>query len=490
MRNFTKQYINGEWVDSASGETIDVINPATEEVMGSVANGNEEDVNKAVEAADKVYLEFRHSSVEERRDLLDKIVKEYENRKDDIIQAITDELGSPLSVSENVHYQMGLNHFTAARDALDNFEFEEQRGDDLVVKEAIGVSGLVTPWNFPTNQTSLKLAAAFAAGSPVVLKPSEETPFAAIILAEIFDKVGVPKGVFNLVNGDGEGVGNPLSEHPKVRMMSFTGSGPTGSKIMEKAAKDFKKVSLELGGKSPYIVLDDVDVEEAANATTKKVVNNTGQVCTAGTRVLIPESIKEDYLTAVKEAFSKVKVGQPREEGTQVGPIISKKQFDQVQDYIDKGVNEGAELFYGGPGKPEGLDKGYFARPTIFINVDNHMTIAQEEIFGPVVAVIRVKDFEEAIAVANSTNYALTGGIYSRTPSHIQKAQEEFEVGNLYINRTITGAIVARQPFGGFKLSGVGSKAGGPDYLLQFLEPRTITENIQRQGFAPIEGVD
>ena len=280
MRNFTKQYINGEWVDSASGETIDVINPATEEVMGKIAKGNEEDVNKAVDAADKVYLEFRHSSVEERRELLDKIVKEYQNRKNDLIEAITDELGAPLSVSENVHYQMGLNHFTAARDALDSFQFEEQRGDDLVVKEAIGVAGLVTPWNFPTNQTSLKLAAAFAAGSPVVLKPSEETPFAAIILAEIFDKVGVPKGVFNLVNGDGSGVGNPLSEHPKVRMMSFTGSGPTGSKIMEKAAKDFKKVSLELGGKSPYIVLDDVDVEEAANATTKKVVNNTGQVCT------------------------------------------------------------------------------------------------------------------------------------------------------------------------------------------------------------------
>lgn len=277
MRNFTKQYINGEWVDSASGETIDVINPATEEVMGKIANGNEEDVNKAVDAADKVYLEFRHSSVEERRELLDKIVKEYQNRKNDLIEAITDELGAPLSVSENVHYQMGLNHFTAARDALDSFQFEEQRGDDLVVKEAIGVAGLVTPWNFPTNQTSLKLAAAFAAGSPVVLKPSEETPFAAIILAEIFDKAGVPKGVFNLVNGDGSGVGNPLSEHPKVRMMSFTGSGPTGSKIMEKAAKDFKKVSLELGGKSPYIVLDDVDVEEAANATTKKLLTIQGK---------------------------------------------------------------------------------------------------------------------------------------------------------------------------------------------------------------------
>ncbi|WP_341775546.1 aldehyde dehydrogenase family protein [Staphylococcus pasteuri] len=470
MRQFTKQYINGEWVDSTSGETIDVINPATEEVIGSVAKGNEEDVNKAVEAADNVYLDFRHSTVEYRRDLLDKIVKEYENRKEDIIQAITDELGAPLSVSENVHYQMGLNHFTAARDALDNFEFEERRGDDLVVKEAIGVSGLVTPWNFPTNQTSLKLAAAFAAGSPVVLKPSEETPFAAVILAEIFDKVGMPKGVFNLVNGDGEGVGNPLSEHPKVRMMSFTGSGPTGSKIMEKAAKDFKKVSLELGGKSPYIVLDDVDIEAAAKATTGKVVNNTGQVCTAGTRVLVPNSIKEDFLKAVKEQFSSVKVGNPREEGTQVGPIISKKQFDQVQSYIDKGIEEGAELFYGGPGKPEGLEKGYFARPTIFINVDNNMTIAQEEIFGPVMSVITYNDLDEAIEIANDTKYGLAGYVIGNDKDTLHKAARSIEAGTVEINEAGRKPDL---PFGGYKQSGLGREWG--DYgIEEFLEVKSI----------------
>ncbi|QDW84071.1 aldehyde dehydrogenase family protein [Staphylococcus pasteuri] len=470
MRQFTKQYINGEWVDSTSGETIDVINPATEEVIGSVAKGNEEDVNKAVEAADNVYLDFRHSTVEYRRDLLDKIVKEYENRKEDIIQAITDELGAPLSVSENVHYQMGLNHFTAARDALDNFEFEERRGDDLVVKEAIGVSGLVTPWNFPTNQTSLKLAAAFAAGSPVVLKPSEETPFAAVILAEIFDKVGMPKGVFNLVNGDGEGVGNPLSEHPKVRMMSFTGSGPTGSKIMEKAAKDFKKVSLELGGKSPYIVLDDVDIEAAAKATTGKVVNNTGQVCTAGTRVLVPNSIKEDFLKAVKEQFSSVKVGNPREEGTQVGPIISKKQFDQVQSYIDKGIEEGAELFYGGPGKPEGLEKGYFARPTIFINVDNNMNIAQEEIFGPVMSVITYNDLDEAIEIANDTKYGLAGYVIGNDKDTLHKVARSIEAGTVEINEAGRKPDL---PFGGYKQSGLGREWG--DYgIEEFLEVKSI----------------
>lgn len=470
MRNYTQQYINGEWIDSDSNKTIEVINPATEEVIGKVAKGNANDVEKAVEAANNVYLEFRHSSVKERKELLDKIVEEYKNRKQDIIEAITDELGAPLTLSENVHYQMGLNHFEEASRALDSFEFEERRGDALVTKEAIGVSGLVTPWNFPTNQTSLKLAAAFAAGSPVVLKPSEETPFAAVILAEIFDKVGVPKGVFNLVNGDGEGVGNPLSEHPKVRMMSFTGSGRTGSKIMEKASKDFKKVSLELGGKSPYIVLDDVDVKEAAKATTGKVVNNTGQVCTAGTRILIPESKKEDFLTALKEEFSKVKVGDPREEGTQVGPIISKKQFDTVQSYIDKGIEEGAELFYGGPGKPEGLNTGYFARPTIFINVDNNMTIAQEEIFGPVASVITYNNLDEAIKIANDTKYGLAGYVIGKDKETLQKVARSIEAGRIEINEAGNQPVL---PFGGYKQSGIGREWG--DYgIEEFLEVKSI----------------
>ncbi|MGZ1811211.1 aldehyde dehydrogenase family protein [Staphylococcus argenteus] len=470
MRDYTKQYINGEWVNSNSNETIEVINPATEEVIGKVAKGNKEDVDRAVEAADSVYLEFRHMPVKERQELLDKIVKEYENRKDDIVQAITDELGAPLSLSERVHYQMGLNHFVAARDALNTFEFEERRGDDLVVKEGIGVSGLITPWNFPTNQTSLKLAAAFAAGSPVVLKPSEETPFAAVILAEIFDKVGVPKGVFNLVNGDGAGVGNPLSEHPKVRMMSFTGSGPTGSKIMEKAATDFKKVSLELGGKSPYIVLEDVDIKEAAKATTGKVVNNTGQVCTAGTRVLVPNQIKDAFLAELKEQFSQVRVGNTREEGTQVGPIISKKQFDQVQNYINKGIEEGAELFYGGPGKPDGLEKGYFARPTIFINVDNHMTIAQEEIFGPVMSVITYNDLDEAIEIANDTKYGLAGYVIGNDKETLRKVARSIEAGTVEINEAGRKPDL---PFGGYKQSGLGREWG--DYgIEEFLEVKSI----------------
>ena len=475
MRNYTKQYINGEWIDSASGENIEVINPATEEVMGTIAKGNKADVDKAVQAAENVYVQFRNSSIEERRNLLDKIVTEYENRKEDLVAAIRDELGAPTKVAENVHYQMGLDHFVAARDALDTFEFEERRGNNLVVKEAIGVAGLITPWNFPTNQTSLKLAAAFAAGSTVVLKPSEETPFAAIILAEIFDKVGVPKGVFNLVNGDGSGVGNPLSEHPSVRMMSFTGSGPTGAKIMEKAAKDFKKVSLELGGKSPYIILDDVNIQEAARAAVMKVVNNTGQVCTAGTRTLVPESIKADFLTAVKEEMANIKVGDPTDSETQVGPIISKKQFDQVQSYIDKGIEEGAELLYGGPGKPEGLDKGYFARPTIFNNVDNQMTIAQEEIFGPVMSVITYNDLDEAIAIANDTKYGLAGYVYGENLDNLRKVARSVEAGTIEINEAGRKPDL---PFGGYKQSGIGRELG--DFgIEEFLEVKSIAGYYQ-----------
>lgn len=470
MRNYTKQYINGEWIDSTSNETIDVINPATEEVYGRIAKGNSEDVNKAVEAADTVYLKFRNMPVEDRKSMLDRIVTEYEKRKDDIIEAITSELGSPKSKSDKVHYEMGLTHFKAARDALDSFQFEERRGDALVVKEAIGVAGLITPWNFPTNQTSLKLSAAMAAGSPVVLKPSEETPFAAIILAEIFDAADVPEGVFNLVNGDGEGVGTSLSSHPKIRMMSFTGSGPTGSKIMEKASQDFKRVALELGGKSPYIILDDVDIDEAAKSAVQKVVNNTGQVCTAGTRTLVPESIKDEFIKKAKQYMDEVVVGDPNDETTTMGPIISKKQFDQVQNYIDIGTKEGANLFHGGTGKPGGLDHGYFTKPTIFTEVDNKMQIAQEEIFGPVMSVLTYKDLDEAIEIANDTKYGLAGYVMGNDKESLKKIARSIEAGTVGIN-DVPGQ--SNLPFGGYKQSGLGREWG--DFgIEEFLEVKTI----------------
>ncbi|HBV04902.1 MULTISPECIES: aldehyde dehydrogenase family protein [Mammaliicoccus] len=470
MRQDVKQYINGEWVDSHSGQTLDVINPATEEVAGKIAAGNKEDVDDAVAAAKSVYVKFRNTSVEERKALLERIADEYENRKEDLIDAMTDELGSPIEKSESVHYQMGLNHFREASKAIDRIEFEERRGDDLVVKEGIGVAGLVTPWNFPTNQTSLKLAGAFAAGSPVVLKPSEETPFAAIILAEIFEKAGVPKGVFNLVNGDGEGVGNPLSEHPDVRMMSFTGSGPTGRKIMEKAAQDFKKVSLELGGKSPLVILDDVDVEKAAKGAVAKFVLNTGQVCTAATRTIIPESIKDEFIEAATKAINNVKVGKPREKGQDIGPVISKKQFDTVQSYIQKGIDEGATLAAGGVGKPEGLEKGYFIKPTLFTDVKNDMTIAQEEIFGPVGTIITYKDLDEAIEIANDTVYGLAAYVYGNDTDQVRKVAKSIEAGTVELN---DAGRKPDLPFGGYKQSGIGREWG--DYgIEEFLEVKAI----------------
>ncbi|RIN32257.1 aldehyde dehydrogenase family protein [Staphylococcus succinus] len=475
MFDQTKQYINGQWVESHSNETMDVINPATEEAFGKIAKGNAQDVEDAVNAADSVYLEFRHSSIEYRKNLLNDIVKEYENRKADLVEAMTLELGTPVTASENVHYEMGLAHFKAARDALDNFNFRERRGNNIVIKEAIGVAGLITPWNFPTNQTALKLAGAFAAGSTVVLKPSEETPFAAIILAEIFDKVGMPKGVFNLVNGDGLGVGNPISENEKIRMVSFTGSGNTGSKIMEKASKDFKKVSLELGGKSPYIILEDADLDKAADAAVHKVVDNSGQVCIAGSRTIVPESIKDAFIEKVKEKMSDIKVGNPQDATVDMGPVINSKQFNQIQEFIKIGAQEGATIEFGGEGKPEGLETGYFVKPTIFTNVENSMTIAQEEIFGPVMSIITYSDVDEAIQIANDTKYGLAGYVYGTDMDVLQKVATSLEAGVIEINEYPRSADM---PFGGYKQSGIGREWG--DYgIEEFLEVKTISGFFQ-----------
>ncbi|MEB7462868.1 aldehyde dehydrogenase family protein [Staphylococcus succinus] len=475
MFDQTKQYINGQWVESHSNETMDVINPATEEAFGKIAKGNAQDVEDAVNAADSVYLEFRHSSIEYRKNLLNDIVKEYENRKADLVEAMTLELGTPVTASENVHYEMGLAHFKAARDALDNFNFKERRGNNIVIKEAIGVAGLITPWNFPTNQTALKLAGAFAAGSTVVLKPSEETPFAAIILAEIFDKVGMPKGVFNLVNGDGLGVGNPISENEKIRMVSFTGSGNTGSKIMEKASKDFKKVSLELGGKSPYIILEDADLDKAADAAVHKVVDNSGQVCIAGSRTIVPESVKDAFIEKVKEKMSDIKVGDPQDATVDMGPVINSKQFNQIQEFIKSGAQEGATIEFGGEGKPEGLETGYFVKPTIFTNVENSMTIAQEEIFGPVMSIITYSDVDEAIQIANDTKYGLAGYVYGTDMDVLQKVATSLEAGVIEINEYPRSADM---PFGGYKQSGIGREWG--DYgIEEFLEVKTISGFFQ-----------
>src|SRR5699024_5572832 len=365
MRDYLKHYINGEWVESTGSETMEVINPATEEVIGHISAGTKEDLDRAVKAARAAFPSFSQTTKEYRIELLEKIAEEYAKRKDELIEIITEELGSPRKISKNVHYNMGYAHFKQAAKELKDFSFTEKRGKTTIVKDSIGVSGLITPWNFPTNKTVTKIASAFAAGSTVVLKPASMTPFAAMLLAEVFEAAGLPKGVFNLVNGSGSVIGNGISEHPDIDFVSFTGSDGVGQTVMEKAAKTIKKVALELGGKSPVVVLEDADMNKAAKAALSNIAMNTGQVCSAGTRVLVPRKLKEQFEEAVLNNLKKFPVGDPQGE-VFTGPLVSQKQWDTVQGYIEKGISEGATLLTGGTGKPEGLDKGYFAKPTVF----------------------------------------------------------------------------------------------------------------------------
>ncbi|GAK04506.1 LOW QUALITY PROTEIN: aldehyde dehydrogenase [Geomicrobium sp. JCM 19037] len=470
MRSDLLHYINGEWTESSGKDTIEVINPATEEVIGTISNGTKEDVDRAVKAARAAFPHFSQTSKSERIDLLHRIAEEYEKRKDDFVEMITQELGAPVKMSNKVHYNMGLSHFKEAAKQLDTFEFTENRGSTLIRKESIGVSGLITPWNFPTNQTSTKLASAFAAGSPVVLKPSELTPYAAIILAEVFEAAGVPKGVFNLVNGSGETVGDAISSHPDIDFVSFTGSGAVGQKISENAAKTVKRVHLNLGGKSPLIVLDDYDVKKAAKIAVSNVLANSGQVCTAATRTLVSKAKHDEFVEAVKEVLPKFPVGDPRDENTFYGPLVAEKQYDRVQDYIKKGEEEGATLLAGGTGKPEGLEKGYYVKPTVFTNVNNDMVIAREEIFGPVMSIITYDDLEDAIRIANDTIYGLAGYVVGDDPKTVEYVASSIRAGRISIN---TPPADFSAPFGGYKQSGIGREWG--DYgIEEYLEIKSV----------------
>ncbi|AXF55625.1 aldehyde dehydrogenase family protein [Salicibibacter kimchii] len=469
MRNYINHYINGEWVESSGSETMEVINPATEEVAGRISLGTQEDLNRAVKAARETFPHFSTTSKEYRIELLESIAKEYKNRKSDLIDAITEELGSPVGITENVHYKMGLGHFETAAEQLKDFEFTERRGGTLIKKEPIGVSGLITPWNFPTNQTSTKIASALAAGSPVVLKPAELTPFAAVILAEIFEAAGVPKGVFNLVNGTGETIGNGISAHPDIDFVSFTGSGGVGQKVSENAAKTVKKVALELGGKSPMVILEDADVKKAAKAAVTNVVMNSGQVCTAATRTIIPQKMHDDFIEAVKEVLPGYPVGDPHGPNM-VGPLVAEKQWDRVQGYIELGVKEGATLVAGGTGKPDGLEKGYYVKPTVFTDVNNDMTIAREEIFGPVMSVLTYDELDEAVDIANDTVYGLAGYVVGEDEEKLQDVASRLQAGRITVNNA---KMDFTAPFGGYKQSGVGREWG--DYgIEEYLEVKAV----------------
>ena len=471
MKTYEQFYINGEWVDPAEGKNMfEVLNPANEEVIGQIAMGSATDVDNAVNAASKAFETFSQTSVEERLAILGKIVEVYQTRYDELAETISTEMGAPLSLSKAAQAATGLGHFAQAIEILQGFEREETRGKTVLRREPIGVVGMITPWNWPINQISCKVAPALAAGCTMVLKPTEMAPLNAMIFAEILHEAGVPAGVFNLVNGDGLTVGEAMSSHPKIDMMSFTGSTRAGIAVAKGAADTAKRVAQELGGKSANIILDDADFESAITGGAKHCFNNSGQSCNAPTRMLVPESRHDEAKEIAKKAAESTKVGDPFAEDTGMGPVVSEVQFDKIQGLIEKGIEEGAELVAGGPGKPEGLNAGYFVRPTVFANVNNDMTIAREEIFGPVLSILPYKDEEEAVEIANDTEYGLYGYVSSGDVEHAKKVANRIRAGSIAINGA--GADFTT-PFGGYKQSGNGREWGLFGFE-EFLEVKAV----------------
>jgi len=467
---YRKFYIDGQWVAPAEPKDFQVINPATEESAGVISMGTASDVNRAVAAARRAFDSFSQTSREERRALLETILKIYKKRYNDVAQAISVEMGAPKKLAQGGQAGIGVGHLSAMIDVLKSFEFEERRGSTRLVLEPVGVCALITPWNWPINQVAAKVVPALAAGCTMVLKPSEFSPFSAIIWAEVMHEAGVPAGVFNLINGTGPEVGAALASHPDVDMVSFTGSTRAGTEVARLAAATVKRVHQELGGKSPNILLDDADFSRAVPASVRHVFENTGQSCNAPTRMLVPANRLAEVEALAKQVAEKVLVGDPASAETEVGPVVSKIQFERVEDYISKGIAEGAKLVIGGEGRPEGLKKGYFVRPTIFSNVNNNMLIAREEIFGPVLAILPYKDEEEAVRIANDTPYGLQAYIWSGDLSRANRIGRRIRAGRVTINGT-SGDM--NTPFGGFKRSGNG-REWGEHGLRDFLEVKAV----------------
>jgi aldehyde dehydrogenase (NAD+) len=455
--NNTKFYINGAWVDPAVPNLFDVINPATEEVAGQISLGGKRDVNRAVSAARKAFPKFSATSREDRVALLRRIIELYEARNAELALAMTNEMGSPITFSNEVQTVNALAHFKEMVSVLQSYEFEHFMGNTLVRREPIGVCGLITPWNWPLNQVTSKLAPALAAGCTVVLKPSEVAPLSTILLAEILHDAGVPKGVFNLVNGDGPTVGKAISAHPDIDMVSFTGSTRAGILVAKAAAPTVKRVTQELGGKSPNIVLEGADLDKVVPAGVLRCYTNTGQSCQAPTRMLIQSSKRDQVVALAKKTAEQVKVGDPQDPASQMGPLVSKAQFDKVQGLIEKGIQEGATLVCGGPGRPQGFNRGYYVRPTVFADVTPDMTIAKEEIFGPVLSVMNYETEADAIKIANNTSYGLAGYIQAGDIEQARKVGKKIRAGRIYLNGAPANSHV---PFGGYKQSGNGREHG------------------------------
>lgn len=462
-------YLNGKWVDARERSQLAVINPATESTLTHIAMGTADDVNLAVKAARDAFPAWSATSREERLAILDKIVAGIKARGEELAQAISQEMGAPISFARTAQVGTGIGHFATARQILADFEFAHLRGKTLISQEPIGVCGLITPWNWPLNQVSCKVAPALATGCTMILKPSEMSPVSARILTEIIHDAGVPAGVFNLVNGDGPTVGTAMSSHPDIDMMSFTGSTRAGREVAKASADTIKRVSQELGGKSANIILDDADFPTAVKGGVLGCFGNCGQSCNAPTRMLVPASRMDEVIEIARAVAAKAIPGDPADEATRIGPVVSQTQYDRIQSLIQAGIDEGATLVAGGTGKPAGLDTGYFVKPTVFANVRNDMTIAQEEIFGPVLSIIAYRDDDDAVRIANDSEYGLSGYV-SGEQDHARQIARRMRTGMIHLNGASTDFAA---PFGGFKQSGNG-REWGVEGFHEFLETKAI----------------
>ena len=450
-------YMNGQWVPSTGAGRIDVVNASTEEVIDSVPQGTAEDVDRAVRAASDAFEAWSTTSAAERAKFLRAIAEGIQARSAELVETVSKEVGSPVWFSQLA--QVGLPGIDVASvaDIIENYQFEETVGSSLVVKEPVGVVGCITPWNYPLHQITAKIAPALAVGCTVVLKPSEVAPLNAFILAEIIDSAGLPEGVFNLVTGYGTEVGEALASHPRVDMISFTGSTRAGRRVSALASETVKRVALELGGKSPNVVLEDADFERAVPDAISQCFINSGQTCSALTRLIVPRSRLAEVEEMARTVAESYKVGDPFEDGVGLGPVISGTQLERVTGYIRKGIDEGAKLITGGPERPEGLEKGYYVRPTVFSEVRSDMTIAREEIFGPVLVILPYEDEEEAVRIANDTDYGLAGGVWAGDQERAKSVARRIRTGQVAING---GSFNPVAPFGGYKQSGNGRELG------------------------------
>jgi aldehyde dehydrogenase (NAD+) len=470
MKDCRQFYIDGAWVDPASARDFPVVNPATEESVATISLGSPADVDKAVAAAGRAFNSYSETTVEQRVALLRRIIELYQAKAEELADAVSQEMGAPLTLARKAQVPAGLGHLLEVVRVLQHFQFEELKGSTLMRKEPIGVCGLITPWNWPMNQIACKVAPALAAGCTMILKPSEIAPLSAYVFAEIMHDAGVPPGVFNLINGDGPTVGAAIASHPDVAMVSFTGSTRGGVSVANSAAPTVKRVTQELGGKSANIILDDADFAKAVRGGVRACFVNTGQSCDAPTRLLVPQSRLAEASDIAKQEVDAAKVGDPRSSDTTIGPLANKAQFEKVQRLIQQGLQEGATLVSGGTGRPDGFSRGYFVKPTVFTNVRNTMTIAREEIFGPVLCIIPYKDEDEAVGIANDSPYGLSGYVMSGDLERARRVAKRIRAGNVHINgaRSDFGGC-----FGGYKQSGNGREWGEAG-LEEFLELKAV----------------